>query len=98
LNLLEIRIEKSFRKDIERDKKSGQYSNKDFKILKSIITSLQSQDNLDPKYKRHSLKGKLKDFESVHVKSDWLLIFRVDVQYLDLVMLGKHTQVYKKFK
>ena len=96
--MLEIRIETSFRKDIERDKKSGQYSNKDFKILKSIITSLQSQDNLDPKYKRHSLKGKLKDFEFVHVKSDWLLIFRVDVQYLDLVVLGKHTQVYKKFK
>ena len=96
--MLEIIIEKSFRKDIERDEKSDQYSSKDFKILKSIITSLQSQDNLDPKYKRHSLKGKLKDFESVHVKNDWLLIFRIDEQYLSIVMLGKHTQVYKKFK
>jgi len=96
--LLEIRIEKSFRKDIERDEKSGQYSSKDFKILKSIITSLQSQDDLDLKYKRHSLKGRLKDFESVHVKNDWLLIFGVDEQYLNLAMLGKHTQVYKKFK
>ena len=95
--MLEIKIEKSFRKDIERDEKSGQYSSKDFKILKSIITSLQIQDNLHPKYKRHSLKGKLKDFESVHVKNDWLLIFRVDEQYLNLAMLGKHTQVYKKF-
>jgi len=96
--LLEIKIEKSFRKDIERDEKSGQYSSKDFKILKSIITSLQNQDNLNPKYKRHSLRGELKDFESVHVKNDWLLIFRIDKQYLNIVMLGKHTQVYKKFK
>ena len=98
MNLLEIRIEKSFKKDIEGDKKSRRYSSKDFKILKSIITSLQNHDNLNPKYKRHSLKGKLKDLESVHVKNDWLLIFRVDEQYLNQAMLGKHTQVYKKFK
>ena len=96
--MLEIKIEKSFKKDIERDKKSGQYSSKDFKILKSMIASLQNQDNLHPKYKRHPLKGKLKDLESVHVKNDWLLIFKIDEQYLNIVMLGKHTQVYKKFK
>ncbi|MBC8527408.1 MAG: type II toxin-antitoxin system mRNA interferase toxin, RelE/StbE family [Candidatus Cloacimonetes bacterium] len=70
----------------------------DFEILKSIIASLQNQENLNPKNKRHPLKGKLKDFESVHVKNDWLLIFKVDEKYLNLVMLGKHTQVYKKFK
>lgn len=96
--MLEIKIEKSFKKDIERDKKSGQYSKKDFDILKSIITSLQNQESINPKYKRHLLKGKLKDFESVHIKNDWLLIFKINEQYLNLVMLGKHTQVYKKFK
>jgi len=96
--LLDIKIEKSFKKDIEKDKRSGQYSSKDFAILKSIIALLQDQENIDPKYKRHPLKGKFKDFESIHVKNDWLLIFRVNEQYLSLVMLGKHTQVYKKFK
>ena len=96
--MLEIKIEKSFKKDVERDKKSGQYSIKDFEILKSIIASLQNQENLNPKYKRHPLKGNLKNFESVHVNNDWLLIFKIDEQYLTLVMLGKHTQVYKRFK
>lgn len=95
--MLEIKIEKSFKKDIERDKKSSQHSNEDFEILKSIITSLQNQENLNPKYKRRPLKGKLRDLESVHVKNDWLLIFKIDEQYLNLIMLGKHTQVYKKF-
>ena len=95
--MLEIKIEKSFKKDIKRDKKSGQHSNEDFEILKSIITSLQNQENLNPKYKRHPLKGKSRDLESVHVKNDWLLIFKIDEQYLNLIMLGKHTQVYKKF-
>ncbi|MCF8240992.1 MAG: type II toxin-antitoxin system YafQ family toxin [Melioribacteraceae bacterium] len=97
--MLEIRIEKSFKKDIQRDKKSGKYSDKDFELLKSTIISLQNQKIIiQPQHKRHSLKGDLKTFESIHVKNDWLLIFKIDEKYLDLVMLGKHSQVYKKFK
>ena len=96
--MLEIKIEKSFKKDINRDKKSGQYSEKDFSVLKSLITSLQNQDKIDQKYKTHPLKGELKEFESIHIKNNWLLIYKIDEQYLNLVMIGKHTQVYKKFK
>jgi len=96
--LLEIRIEKSFKKDIVRDKKSGLYSEDDFIRLKKIITSLQNQQDIDPQYKRHLLKGKMRDLESIHIKNDWLLIFKIDTKYLNLIMLGKHTQVYKKFK
>lgn len=94
---MQIIIEKSFKKDIKKDKKSGKYSSKDFEILKLIITSLQKQDELPTKYKRHMLKGKLEDFESVHIKNDWLLIFKINKENLTLIMLGKHTQVYKKF-
>jgi len=96
--LLEIRIEKSFKKDIQRDKQSSKYSEKDFELLKSIITSLQHQKKIQPQYKRHPLKGDMKSFESIHIKNDWLLIFNIDEKYLNLVMLGKHSQVYKKFK
>ncbi|MCP5060986.1 MAG: type II toxin-antitoxin system YafQ family toxin [Ignavibacteriae bacterium] len=96
--MLEIKIEKSFKKDIKRDKKSGKYSEKDFELLKLIIVSLQNQEIIDQKYKRHPLRGNMKGLESIHIKNDWLLILMVDEQYLNLVMLGKHTQVYKKFK
>lgn len=96
--MLKIKIHKSFKKDIARDKSSGQYSKRDFKILKSIIVSLQHKEQLNLKYKRHPLKGSLQNLESIHVKSDWLLIFKIDSKYLNLVMLGKYTQVYKKFK
>lgn len=96
--MLEIKIEKSFKKDINRDKKSSLYSGKDFEILKTVISSLQNKEELDKKHKRHPLKGNMKNFESVHIKNDWILIFKVDEKYLYLLMLGKHTQVYKKFK
>ncbi len=96
--MLKIKIEKSFKKDIQRDKKSGHYSQEDFELLKSIIISLQKNEQISRKYKRHLLKGELKGFESIHVKNDWILIFKIEKDFLVLVMLGKHSQVYKKFK
>ncbi len=96
--MLGIKIEKSFKKDIQRDKNSGQYSKKDFELLKSIILKLQKEDSIEEIFKRHPLKGNMKDLESIHIKGDWLLVFFIDKKFLNLVMLGKHTQVYKKFK
>jgi len=96
--MLEIKIEKGFKKDIARDKKSGLYNENDFATLKKIISDLQNNRAIEDSYKRHPLKGHLKGYESIHIKNDWLLIFKVDDSFLNLVMLGKHTQVYKKYK
>ena len=96
--MLEIRIEKSFKKDIQRDQKCGKNTKNDFEILKIIISQLQNQEFIDMIYKRHFLKGDLLGFESIHIKNDWLLIFKIDENYLTLVMLGSHSQVYKKYK
>ncbi len=95
--MLHIKIEKSFKKDIERDKKSGAYSVNDFDKLKYVISILQKEKNIDKNFKKHTLRGNYKDLESIHIKNDWLLIFKIDEKYLNLIMLGKHTQVYKKF-
>jgi mRNA interferase YafQ len=96
--LLEIRIEKFLKKDIQRDQKCGKNTKNDFEILKIIINQLQNQEFIDMIYKRHFLKGDLLGFESIHIKNDWLLIFKIDENYLTLVMLGSHSQVYKKYK
>lgn len=95
--MLAIRIEKTFKKDIVQAKKSGKFSKKDWALFQYVISELQQQNTIDPQYKRHALKGKLKDFESIHLKFDWILIFSITEQYLNLVMLGSHTQVYQKF-
>lgn len=95
--MLQLVIEKSFKKDIERDKRSGQYSKKDFVVLKLIIDALQQQEEIDPIYRRYPLKGKLLGYESIHIKYDWVLIFKIKENQLILAMLGAHTQVYQKF-
>ncbi|MCR8711194.1 type II toxin-antitoxin system RelE/ParE family toxin [Aliarcobacter butzleri] len=96
--MFEIIIEKSFKKDIQRDKLCGKYSKNDFEILKILINSLQNEETIDKIFKRHSLKGDLLGYESIHIKNDWLLIFKVEDNFLYLVMLGSHSQVYKKYK
>lgn len=92
--MLEIKIEKSFKKDIKRDKKSGKHSNLDFELLKNIIKKLQEEKFIDPIFKRHSLFGPMHGYKVVHIKNDWLLVFKVQKPFLNLIMLGKHAQVY----
>jgi len=96
--LLKIKIERRFKKDIETDKKSGKYTQLDFEILKNIITTLQEEKAVDPIYKRHSLVGTLKGYEAIHIKNDWILVFKIEEPFLILVMIGSHSKVYKKFK
>ena len=66
--MLQIKIEKSFKKDIQRDKKSGNYKPSDFETLKQIINDLQTGKEIDKIYKRHPLKGKLDGYETLHIK------------------------------
>lgn len=96
--MLKIKIEKSFKKDVEKAKRSGQYTKEDFELLKRIIGDLENGREIPTKYRRHLLKGNMKNYEVIHLKPDWLLVFKIETEYLYLVMLGKHTQVYKKFK
>ena len=68
--MLKIIIENSFKKDIQRDKKSGKYKSSDFELLKSIISKLEHQEQIDEIYKRHHLKGDLENYEVIHIKND----------------------------
>ena len=95
--MLKIKIERGFKKDIRRDKKSGSYSKLDFELLKDIIERLQEEKPIDLIYKRHRLIGGFNGYEALHIKSDWILIFKVEKSFLKLAMVGKHTQVYRKF-
>ena len=67
------------------------------KIFKKNSEFLENEEEIELQYKRHLLKGNMKEYEVIHIKSDCLLVFRIKNEYLNLVMLGKHTQVYKKF-
>jgi mRNA interferase YafQ len=71
--MLRIKIEKFFKKDIEKAK-----NKEDFETLKQIIEKLQTLKDIEAKYKRHFLKGDMKGYEAIHIKPDWVLVFKID--------------------
>ncbi len=89
-----------FKKDIERDKKSGQFSTEDFTLLKEVMSALLSGETLHEKHQNHSLKGEWDGTYECHIKNDWLLIYQLSNpnKAIVFIRLGTHSQLFKKFK
>lgn len=62
-----------FKKDIERDKKSGKLSVDDFTLLKEIMSTLLNDDVLHEKHKKHPLKGEWEGTHECHIKNDGVM-------------------------
>lgn len=79
----------------KKDVKISQKRNKDFTKFKEIIEFLILQKPLPEKYKDHKLKGDYLDSRECHIEADWLLIYRVENDYLILVRLGSHSDLFR---
>jgi mRNA interferase YafQ len=89
--LLQLVITTRFRKDLKLVAKRG----KDIDKLEAIINCLQAQQPLSQKHKDHYLTGNWVDHRECHIEPDWLLIYRVDDQYLSLERTGSHSDLFK---
>ena len=80
-----------------KDLKTAQKRGLDLNILDDVITKLANQEVLEPKYKDHSLTGVFQGFRECHVKPDWLLIYCVEDEELELFLLrtGTHSDLFK---
>lgn len=81
-----------FKKDIKRLKKSGQY---DIDELEKIMTKLTDEISLDEANKEHYLSGNYFGFLECHIKSDWLLIYKIDDRFIMFSRTGTHSQLFK---
>ena len=95
---LEIKLDRDFKKDLERDKQSGAYKEKDFQRLKEVITTLAEEMPLDKNLLDHPLKGNFSGYRECHIKPDWLLIYKTDKNQdmLCLARVGTHNQLFNK--
>jgi mRNA interferase YafQ len=64
--------------------------------LDEIVKLLSEEIPLPAKNKDHSLKGKFMGFRECHIRPDWLLIYRIDKQALQLVLTrtGAHSDLF----
>jgi len=80
-----------FRKDVKRLDKRG----KDLKKLASMINLLASGAELPPRYRDHPLKGDWNGFRDAHIEPDWLLIYRILDDELQLARTGSHADLFE---
>lgn len=62
--------------------------------LKVVISILVGESPLPATYGDHPLKGDWKGFRDLHLEPDWLLIYRVAGNELQLARTGTHADLF----
>jgi mRNA interferase YafQ len=79
-----------FKKDLKRAEKRG----KDMNKLKTVLSLLLAGAALATEYGDHPLKGNWKGFRDLHIEPDWLLLYRVHGEELQLARTGSHADLF----
>lgn len=80
-----------FRKDYKREAANPKRNIAD---LQSIVRALANGDALPASNRDHRLRGKLSDCRECHITGDWLLIYRIEGDELQLVRTGTHAELF----
>ncbi len=79
-----------FKRDVRRAKKRG----KDTDQLRAVLSLLIEQKPLPASYNDHPLGGDWSGFRDLHIEPDWLLLYRVDGDELQLARTGTHADLF----
>ena len=85
---LTIRQATQFRRDIKRLQRQGV----DLSPLETAITPLAVPEPLTERYRDHTLIGNWRGFREC--QPDWLLIYRLDGDELQLARTGSHAELF----
>ncbi len=88
---MKIKYTSQFKKDYKKVKKQ----NKNIKKLQSLIEILLSEQKLDKRFLDHPLSGEWKKYRECHIAPDWLLIYKIEDEYLILARIGSHADLFK---
>jgi mRNA interferase YafQ len=88
---LTIRQSTRFRKDVKRLQRRGA----DLSRLRQIIAALAAGETLDERCRDHVLVGNWRGFRECHIQPNWLLIYRVEGEELQLARTGSHAELFR---
>ena len=89
--MLELVPSSRFRKDVKRSQKRG----KDMVKLKTVVTLLAEQQDLPLEYRDHALRGDWVGFRDLHIEPDWLLLYRIAGNEVQLARTGTHSDLFR---
>ena len=80
-----------------KDLRLAKKRNLDLTILDDVVMKLANQEKLEDKYHDHALFGEYKDFRECHIKPDWLLVYTIDDEELELFLFrtGTHADLFE---
>ena len=92
--MLNVRYTVQFKKDYKLAIKRG-YNQKE---LEKVIDFLKIGEPLPQIYKDHPLSGEWKHYRDCHIRSDWILIYRIleGSLILELSRTGTYSDLFKK--
>jgi len=81
-----------FKKDVKKARKRR----KDMDKLKTLLSLLIHQEPLPAAYQDHPLRGNWKGYRDAHIEPDWLLLYRVAGEELQLARTGTHGDLFQE--
>lgn len=90
--MLKIVSSNRFRKDLKTAEKRGY----DFSLLRQVVNTLAAQEPLPPQNRDHALTGDYSGYRECHIAPDWLLIYQVNDDALELLLMrtGTHSDLF----
>ena len=86
----EIKIMNACRRDIRRLQRQG----KNLDELYTVVEMLAEGEILPERYRDHNLTGNWRGFRECHIRPNWLLIYKIVEQELQLVRSGSHPELF----
>lgn len=78
------------RRDVKHLKRQGVH----LAPLQTVIVALVAEEPLAAHYRDHLLVGNWRGFRECHIQPDWLLIYRVENNELQLARTGSHAALF----
>ncbi|MBR1497273.1 MAG: type II toxin-antitoxin system YafQ family toxin [Oscillospiraceae bacterium] len=91
---LNIKRSTKFKRDLKRAISRGY----NYELLRPIITKLANREPLPPENRDHPLSGDWTGCRECHIQADWLLIYRVRAEELELLLMrtGTHSDLFRE--
>lgn len=83
----------AFKSDVKKQQKRG----KDMSKLRTLITLLVNEQPLPAIYLDHPLTGDWKGYRDAHMEGDWILVYRVKGNDLQLARTGTHQDIFSDY-
>ena len=89
--MFDIVASNQFKRDLKLAKKRGY----NIENLREVVRKLANGEELEAKYRDHVMTGNYIGFRECHIAPDWLLIYRIDGNVLELYLsrTGTHADL-----